>query len=307
MIGAARYTIPARRSLSQTRFATLMMAPAMLFLGVMVAYPIILLVTNSFFHVELLKPAARAWIGLNNYLKVLSSGRLADAAGRTLRYTVFALFFELVFGFMAALLFNAIGARSRWHRTVFALPLMVSPIVAGILWRFLLIDQVGIINYALAGLHLIPDPSAISWLGNADIVLYAVSFPDIWLTTSFVALVVFAGLQNIPRDLIEAARIDGAGAIQRFLLVTLPLLRPVIAVVLIVRGVDAAKTFDLIWIQTEGGPNFQSEVLSMNIYQRMIRYGDVGQASATAALFLAVMLVLAVLSYRFIWGRTRSV
>ncbi|MBX7134990.1 MAG: sugar ABC transporter permease [Fimbriimonadaceae bacterium] len=293
--------------MSQMRFAVLMMGPATLFLVVMVGYPIILLVTNSLFHVELLNASARAWIGLDNYIKVLGSARLADAALRTLRYTAFALLFELVFGFMAALLFSAIGAGSRWHRTAFALPLMVSPIVAGILWRFLLIDQVGIINYALAGLHLISDPSAISWLSDTNIVLYAVSFPDIWLTTSFVALVVFAGLQNIPRDLIEAAKIDGAGAVQRFFLVTLPLLRPVIAVVLIVRGVDAAKTFDLIWIQTEGGPNFQSEVLSMTIYQRMIRYGDVGQASATATLFLIAMIVLAVLAYRFIWGRTRNV
>jgi len=290
----------------QSRFAMLMMAPAMLFLGVMVAYPILLLIDNSFYHVELLKPAVRTWLGLDNYIKVLTSERLEDAALRTLRYTVFALFFELVFGVMAALLFDALGAASRWHRTVFALPLMVSPIVAGILWRFLLIDQVGIINYGLAALHIIADPGAVSWLGNQDIVLYAVSFPDIWLTTSFVALVVFAGLQNIPRDVLDAARIDGANAFQRFILVRLPLLRPVIAVVLIVRGVDAAKTFDLIWIQTEGGPNFQSEVLSMNIYQRMIRYGDVGQASATATLFLAAMVILAVLAYRFIWGKNRD-
>jgi len=290
----------------QSRFAMLMMAPAMLFLGVMVAYPILLLIDNSFYHVELLKPAVRTWLGLDNYIKVLTSERLEDAALRTLRYTVFALFFELVFGVMAALLFDALGAASRWHRTVFALPLMVSPIVAGILWRFLLIDQVGIINYGLAALHIIADPGAVSWLGNQDIVLYAVSFPDIWLTTSFVALVVFAGLQNIPRDVLDAARIDGANAFQRFILVRLPLLRPVIAVVLIVRGVDAAKTFDLIWIQTEGGPNFQSEVLSMNIYQRMIRYGDVGQASATATLFLAAMVILAVLAYRFTWGKNRD-
>jgi multiple sugar transport system permease protein len=291
---------------AQSRFAVLMMAPALVFLALLVAYPIGLLVANSFFHIELLTPAIRAWLGLDNYIKVLASQRLGDAALRTLRYTVFALFFELVFGVLAALLFDAVGARSRWHRTVFALPLMVSPIVAGILWRFMLIDQVGIINYGLAALHVIPDPGAVSWLANPDIVLYAVSLPDIWLTTSFVALVVFAGLQNIPRDLIEAARIDGATALQRFVYVRLPLLRPVLAVVLIVRGVDAAKTFDLIWIQTEGGPSFQSEVLSMNIYQRMIRYGDVGQASATATLFLIAMLVLAVLAYRYIWGQPRN-
>ena len=278
-----------------------MMAPAALFLGATVAYPVTLLVYDSLFRVELLRPGLRAWVGLQNYARTLASPRIAQAAGRTLRYTAFVLFFELAFGFLAALLFSAMGDRSRWHRTAFTLPLMVSPIVAGILWRFLLIDQVGIVNHALAAIGLIADPAAISWLGDVDIVLYAVSFPDIWLTTSFVALVLFAGLRDIPRDVIEAARIDGAGAVQRFRLVVLPLLRPVLAVVLIVRGVDAAKTFDLIWIQTEGGPNFQSEVLSMNIYQRMIRYGDVGQASATATLFLLAMTVVAVAAHRLVW------
>jgi multiple sugar transport system permease protein len=291
---------------SQNRFALAMMAPAILFLGILVAYPVGLLIYNSFFHVDLLKPDARVGQGLANYWKVLSSQRVAESALRTVRYTVFALFFEFLFGFLAALLFNALGERSRWHRTVFALPLMVSPIVAGLLWRFLMVDQVGIINYGLAAVGILKSPTDISWLGNADVVLYAVALPDIWLTTSFVALIVFAGLQNIPRDLIEAARIDGAGAVRLFFRITLPLLRPVLAVVLIVRGVDAAKTFDLIWIQTEGGPNFQSEVLSMNIYQRMIRYGDVGIASASATLFLIVMIVLAILAYKLVWSRNSN-
>ena len=290
--------------MSRNRFALMMMGPAILFLALMVAYPLLLLVWNSFFQVDLLRPAARVWLGFANYAKVLASERVAESALRTIRYTAFALFFEFFFGFLAALLFSALGERSRWHRTVFSLPLMISPIVAGLLWRFLLADQVGIINYGLAALGILSDPSAVSWLGNGDIVLYSVAVPDVWLTTSFVALVMFAGLQNIPRDLMEAARIDGAGPIQRFLYVTVPLLRPVIAVVLIVRGVDAAKTFDLIWIQTEGGPNFQSEVLSMNIYQRMMRYGDVGIASASATLFLIVMIVFAIVAYRTIWSRT---
>ncbi|MDE0113921.1 MAG: sugar ABC transporter permease, partial [Albidovulum sp.] len=110
-----------------------------------------------------------------------------------------------------------------------------------------------------------------------------------------------AGLTNIPKDLIEAARMDGANALKRFWHVTLPLMRPVIAVIVIVRGVDAAKTFDLIWIQTQGGPRQASEVFSMNIYQRMVRYGDLGEASASATLFLIVMVLLAAFAYWKIW------
>lgn len=287
--------------MSRNRFALLMMTPAMAFLALLVAYPVGLLVYNSFFAVELLRPDVREWLGLGNYVEVLTSRRVQESALRTVRYTLFALSFEFLFGFLAALLFNAMAERSCWHRAIFALPLMVPPIVAGLLWRFLLVEHVGIVNYLLAGVGLLSSPGDISWLSDADIVLYAVAAPDIWLTTSFVALIVYAGLQNIPRELIEAAKIDGANPVQRFLAVVLPLLRPVLAVALIVRGVDAAKTFDLIWIQTEGGPRFQSEVLSMNIYQRMVRFGDVGEASASATLFLIAMIVLAVIAYRLLW------
>lgn len=287
--------------MAENRFVCLMLAPSVLFLGLLVAYPVCLLVFNSFYEVETITPHIREWVGLKNYADALTSKRIADSGWRTVQYSVFALFFEFVFGFCAALLFAAIADKSQWHRTIFALPLMVPPIVAGLLWRFLLVGQIGILNYGLTGAGLIDDPGDIKWLSDADLVIYSVAFADIWLTTSFVALVSYAGLTNIPKDLIEAARIDGANALNRFWHVTLPLMRPVIAVVLIVRGVDAAKTFDLIWIQTQGGPRNKSEVFSMNIYQRMVRFGDLGEASASAALFLIVMIVLAGIAYWKIW------
>lgn len=287
--------------MTERSFVLAMLLPAALFLGFLVAYPIALLVYNSFFTVELIDPSSRVWVGLANYAEALTSERILESAVRTLQYSVFALSFEFLFGFGAALLFAAIAERSRWHRTIFALPLMISPIVAGLLWRFLLAGDIGILNYGLAALGIISEPGAIRWLSDADIVIYSVAFADIWLTTSFVALVSYAGLTNIPKDLIEAARLDGANALNRFWHVTLPLMRPVIAVVVIVRGIDALKTFDLIWIQTQGGPRQASEVFSMNIYQRMVRYQDLGEASASATLFLVVMIVLAALAYWKIW------
>lgn len=282
-------------------FVVWMLFPAVIFLGLLVAYPVALLVYNSFFEVELINPSVRTWVGFANFVDALTSDRIRDSALRTVRYALFALTFEFIFGFGAALLFAVIAERSRWHRTIFALPLMISPIVAGLLWRFLLVGDIGILNHSLAAVGIISDPGAIRWLSDTDIVIYSVAIADIWLTTSFVALVSYAGLMNIPRDLIEAARMDGANAFKRFWHVTLPLMRPVIAVVVIVRGIDALKTFDLIWIQTQGGPRQASEVLSMNIYQRMVRYGDLGEASAIATLFLLFMIALAGLAYWRIW------
>jgi multiple sugar transport system permease protein len=282
-------------------FATLMMTPAALFLGALVAYPVILLVYNGFYEVELLAQSERVFVGFDNFVDALKSDRIRGAASRTARYTIFALVFEFLFGFMAALGFHAMGKRSAWARTVFSFPLMIAPIVAGLLWKFLLASNFGIVNHVLADIGILDSPDSVAWLSDTDIVLYSVTFPDIWLTTSFVALIVFAGLQNIPQDLMEAARIDGANARQIFRRITLPLLRPVIAVVLIIRGVDAAKTFDLIWIQTEGGPRSQSEVLSLTIQRRMIRFGDLGEASAIATLFLMVMAILAIVAYMTVW------
>ncbi|MDE0530479.1 MAG: sugar ABC transporter permease [Albidovulum sp.] len=287
--------------MKEPTFVALMLSPAAVFLGLLVAYPVVLLIWNSFYEVDLVNPAGRVWIGLENYADALTSRRIRESASRTLQYASFALLFEFLFGFCAALLFAAIAENSRWHRTIFALPIMVPPIVAGLLWRFLLVGDIGILNHWLAGIGVISDPGAIRWLSDTDLVIYSVAFADIWLTTSFVALVSYAGLTNIPKDLIEAARMDGANALKRFWHVTLPLMRPVIAVIVIVRGVDAAKTFDLIWIQTQGGPRQASEVFSMNIYQRMVRYGDLGEASASATLFLIVMVLLAAFAYWKIW------
>lgn len=292
--------------MSDRTFVLVLLLPAGLFLAFFVAYPLFLLLRDSFYEVSLFASEGRTFVGLDNFVYALTSSRVVQSAGRTLNYTLMALSAEFVLGFGVALLFNAMGRRSEILRTIFMFPLMIPPIVAGLLWRFMLIDNIGIVNHILEHLGIIADSSDISWLGDRDIVLFSVALPNIWLTTSFVALVLYTGLQNIPAELIEAAKIDGATALQRFRNVTVPLLRPVIAVVLILRGIDAARAFDMIWIQTEGGPRFASEILSIHIYRAMIRYGNVGEASAIATLFMIAMVVISSIAFFTIWGRGTS-
>ncbi|MCA0295063.1 MAG: sugar ABC transporter permease [Actinobacteria bacterium] len=287
--------------MARRRFAALLMLPAIIFLVATVAYPLGTLLFNSFFNVKLLTPNRRTWVGFDDFVNTLTSPEVGTAALKTLQYSAFAMTLELVLGFGAALLFYAMRDRSAWARTIFIFPLLVPPIVAGLLWKFLLSLDTGMVNRVIDLLGLTPAGGQINWLGNVDTVIFTVSFADIWLTTSFVALVAYAGLQGLPADVLEAAEVDGAGYWQRVWHVILPLLRPVIAVIVIIRGVDVAKTFDLIFIQTEGGPQGASEVLSMEIYRTMIRYGNVGSASATAAVFLLVMAFFAALAYRVIW------
>ena len=292
--------------MTDRRFQVALMAPAAVFLLLFVGYPVLRLFFDSLFEVKLLKPDEKVFVGLENYVTALTSAKFQNAALRTLVYTAITLTAELLLGFGIALLFNVLGRRSAIPRAIFIFPLMIAPIVAGLLWRFLLIDGFGIVNKLLFDISILNSPDQIAWLSSKDIVLFSVALPDIWLTTSFVALITYAGLQAISPEIFEAARVDGASALRTLRSITIPLMRPVIAVIIIIRGIDAARAFDVILIQTEGGPQSASEVLSLAIYREMIRFGNLGLASAVASLFLIGMLVFAIVVYRLLWAPART-
>jgi len=286
---------------SDRRFAALMLLPAALFLIPFVGWPLLQLVINSFFHISPIAGGPREFVGFGNYLTAIGGNAFLPATGRTVLYTLIVVTFEFTLGLMVALLFNALGRRSGIFRTIFMYPLMIAPVVAGLLWRFLLIDNSGIVNALLFRVGLLSDPADIGWLSDPRIALFAVAIPDIWLTTAFMALVLFAGLQNLPDDVLEAARIDGAGNWATLTRIIMPLLRPVIAVALIIRGIDASKAFDIILIQTGGGPQNATQTLSLLIYRTHIRFGDPGLASAMGTLYIVVMLAVAIIAVATIW------
>lgn len=286
---------------SDRRFALGLIAPATIFLVLFVAWPLVRLVYDSFFQISPIAGGPREFLGLDNYAEIFTSADFLGASGRTALYTAIVITFEFLLGFAVALLFSVLGKRSSIFRTIFLYPLMIAPVVAGLLWRFLLIDNLGIVNHLLHRIGILASPGDIGWLSNPDIVLWAVAIPDIWLTTSFMTLVLFAGLQNIPGDVLEAASIDGANFFTILIRIIVPLLRPVIAVALIVRGIDAAKAFDIILIQTGGGPQNASQTLSLLIHQTMVRFGEPGLASAMGTVYLIAMMLVAALAVAFIW------
>jgi len=287
--------------ISDRRFALYLMAPAALFLAVFVAYPLFRLVADSLFKISPIAGGPRDFVGLDNYIRAFASEAFMGAGWRTLAYTFVVVALEFALGLGMALLFTALGRKSEVWRTVFLYPLMIAPIVAGLLWKFLMIDNFGLIGTLLHQAGILQNPNQIGWLSDPGIVLFSVAVPDIWLTTSFMCLVLFAGLQNIPGDLIEAARLDGAKAATLLFSIILPLLRPVIAVALVVRGIDAARAFDTILIQTNGGPQSASETMSLLIYRTMIRFGDPGLASAMGTIYLLAMLGVAFFAVATIW------
>ena len=287
--------------LSDRRFAVLLMLPAALFLAAFVAWPLLRFVSNGFFEISPIAGGPREFVGFDNFAEAFASPAFQGASLRTVLYTLIVVTLEFTFGLGVALIFASLGSRSSLFRTVFMYPLMIAPVVAGLLWRFLLIDNFGILNELLRQVGILHSTSQIGWLSDPKIALFSVALPDIWLTTSFITLVLFAGLQNVPGEIIEAARIDGARFPTLLFRIIIPLLRPVIAVALIVRGIDAARAFDIILIQTNGGPQESTTTLSLLIYRTMTRYGDIGLASAEGTIYLIAMLVVATLAIFAIW------
>lgn len=287
--------------ITDRRFASLMMAPAAVFLAAFVLWPLIRFISNGFYEISPIAGGPREFVGLDNFIAAFQSAAFQGASLRTVIYTVIVVVLEFVIGFGVAVMFAALGARSALFRTLFMYPLMIAPVVAGLLWRFLLIDNFGIVNELLTQVGILQRPSDIGWLSDPSIALFSVALPDIWLTTSFITLVLFAGLQNIPTELIEAARLDGARFATLLFRIVVPLLRPVIAVALIVRGIDAARAFDIILIQTNGGPQESTTTLSLLIYRTMTRYGEPGLASAMGTIYLLAMLAVAIVAIYAIW------
>jgi multiple sugar transport system permease protein len=267
------------------RFSALLLLPSLAYLALFIGAPLVRLVQGS-----MMSDDGTHFVGLDNYVRAVVSDDVRAAFGRTCIYIVGVVSAEFVLGIIVALLFYWLGNRARFVRTIFLYPLMIAPVVAGIMWRFMLIDNYGIVNQLLAQLHVIPDPNAFSWLSDTRHSLIAVMLPDVWLTTSFVALVVFGALQTVSPEVLDAAKIDGAGMVRLAWNVLLPIIRPVIAAAFVIRGVDASQAFATIALETNGGPDSSSETLSLTIYRAAVRFSEPGFGGAMAIMFMILLI-----------------
>lgn len=276
--------------------------PAGVFMLVFLLYPILLLVRDSFYKVDFLNASAREFVGLANYVSSLTSERFLKALWNTVIYITAAVGVEFILGLILALLLSNAFKGSQVIRTLLLSPLMLAPLVSGLIWKFMLNDQFGIINWGLYKIGILSDPHQIMWLSDSKFALFSTIIADIWLTTPFMMLVLLAGLKGIPQSLYEAAEIDGASRWQKFRYVTIPSLIPVATVALLIRIIDAARTFDIVWVLTQGGPGFSSELLSTYMYKTLTRYGQVGESSAMAVIFIILLLGLSSFFITKLWS-----
>jgi multiple sugar transport system permease protein len=186
-----------------------------------------------------------------------------------------------------AVLFNRDFRGNRLVRTLLLIPMMLAPIVAGLIWRFMYNPQIGIVNYLLRLIHV----KGPIWLGDPSVAMPAVVLVDVWQWAPFMFLMLYAGIASLPVDVFEAATVDGASAAQRFFLITLPLLRPIILVAVVIRVIDTLRIFDTIFVLTRGGPANITEVLSIYTYKVGMNFFRIGYAT-TMSYFLLVIITL---------------
>ena len=276
--------------------------PAVVMMLMFFLIPAVKLVVDSFFKYDISNMAGKSFVGFKNFLAVFTSPKFVLCVANTVKYVVIAVTIEFILGLLLALMLNVGFKGSQIMRTLMLTPLMMAPLVAGLVWKYLLSDQFGIINWGLYKLGIINNVHSIMWLSNPKISLYYCIIADTWLCTPFMMLVLLAGLQGIDPTYYEAARIDGAGTLKLFYHITLPLLKPNIVIAIIIRVMDALRSFDTIWAMTQGGPNFSSEVISTYIYKANVRFGQVGEASAMAVIFMLALLVLASIFIKKVWN-----
>jgi multiple sugar transport system permease protein len=293
-------------NLRNSTLSTLFFLPAAMFMIVFLLYPISLLVKDSFYHIDLMNPSVKEFVGLANYFESLSSERFLKALWNTVVYIGVAVGAEFILGLILALLLSHAFKGSQVIRTLLLSPLMLAPLVSGLIWKFMLNDQFGIFNWMLYKIGILSDPHQILWLSDSRYAIYSTIIADIWLTTPFIMLVLLAGIQGIPKTLYESADIDGANKWHKFRYITVPSLIPVASVALLIRIIDAARTFDIVWVLTQGGPGFSSELLSTYMYKTLTRYGQVGQSSAMAVIFIILLLILSSFFISKIWSPRKN-
>lgn len=266
----------------------LLIAPTVLVFCAVIVYPLVSALYLSLFSIY--TPTLQGgFVGLDNYAALLAGGTFWPALANTLIWTAGTLSLQIVFGIALALLLNENILFRSLARSLILFPYFVSTVVAVLVWRWLFNDLYGLANHLLMLGGIIDMP--VDWLGRMPNAMLSVVFIGAWKYFPFVVIAVLARLQTIPEQLYEAATIDGAGPVGRFFDVTLPQLREVLAVVILLRAIWDFKEFDLIYLLTGGGPLNHTRTLPLAVYQEAFGLNRMGMASATAVLMMLVMLV----------------
>jgi multiple sugar transport system permease protein len=287
------------RDLSERRLAAYMVSPSVLLIALVAAYPIGYAVWLSLHQYSVRQAGVSRWAEPNvwsNYSNVLSDDDFIEAIRNTFVFTVFSVGFELLIGLGMALAMHAAFRGQGLLRTVVLVPWAVLTVVTAIMWRTIFDPTLGIVNAALG--------TDIVWLGDTPYAMIVMIIADVWKTAPFMALLILAGLQVIPGEIYEAAKVDGATMWQRFRKITLPLLMPAILVALIFRTLDALRIFDLPFVLTKGQNG--TNTMSLESYQTFAANNILGEGAAMAIITFFIVMIVSFLYIRFVGGNIRG-
>lgn len=270
------------------------MAPAVAVLGVALMYPIGYMIYASFLDWN---PSQRIheadWVGLRNYVSLWSDANFRESLGVTLKFAALVVSIEMVLGVGLALALDRNIRGMSALRTIFILPMMIAPIVVGLIWRYMYNPSVGIFNKILNSLGF----DSIPFLSDSFWAFTSVVIADIWQWTPFIFILALAALQSLPQSALEAARIDGASSWQQTIHIKLPLMMPVLIVTLLLRLIDAFKVLEVILVMTNGGPGLSTEILSLRISRTASEFRELGVAAAMSNYLLILLMILTLIMF----------
>jgi multiple sugar transport system permease protein len=279
--------------------AWLMLAPVLLVVLGAIGYPLLRTLYLSFTSSRLtalnLTPS---WVGLENYVNALSNPKFLEAASHTGYFVFVNIGLEVVLGVLVGLLLNQEFPGRAFVRLLLIVPLALPTVVNAIMWRWIYNPEFGALNALLTQTGILPEYR--SWLGEPDLAMNMIILADVWKNYPLVALVVLAALQLIPKELYEAAEIDGAGLWARFWGITWPGILPTLSVAIVLRTIEAVKVFDIVYVMTRGGPADSTKTLSFSVYEEGFSYLRAGSGAAFAYLVVLACLVLITLYIRLV-------
>jgi trehalose/maltose transport system permease protein len=280
-----------RLTSSRVRSAWLFLTPMLVVLALVAAWPLIRTIWLGFTDANFLRMGEAKGVGIANYTRLLHDKTWGLAVKNTLWFTFLTVTIETVLGMAIALVLNRTFPGRGLVRAAVLIPWAIPTVVSARMWSWMLNDQFGIVNHMLLGLGLIDAPLA--WTADPDLLMTSVVMVDVWKTTPFMALLILAALQMLPKECYEAAQVDGVHPVKVFFRVTLPLIRPALMVAIIFRALDAIRIFDLVYVLTGTRP----ETMTMSIYARrqLVEFNNVGYGSAASTMLFFIVALLTIL------------
>ena len=266
-----------------------LIAPALIVLVLISIYPLLYSLNLSFRDFNYIRPhLGKPFVGFENYKEILTSAHFYNDLWVTVKFVVGSVFLSVFFGLVMALLLNRAFKFLRVIRALILLPMITTPVVVALIWRWLLNPELGLVGYLMTLLGMEPQ----AWLTKSSQALPALIAIDAWEWAPYCFLIIFAALQSLSDEPYEAALVDGAGYWQTLFYITLPQLKPIFIVVIVLRTLFAIKIYDLVYILTAGGPGISTESLVMYVYKNIFLFNDMGKATASSFIILVLTIIV---------------